>query len=36
MKYLLFAFLLFPCAAFAQHSHTPAKEPAPVALTSAS
>ncbi|HJT65364.1 MAG TPA: hypothetical protein VJ749_02850 [Pyrinomonadaceae bacterium] len=35
MKYLLLALLLlFPTAAFGQHSHTPTKEPAPVALTS--
>jgi len=36
MKHLLFALLLlFPAAAFAQHSHGPAaKEPAPIALVS--
>src|ERR1044071_88012 len=35
MKHLLSALLLlFPTAVFAQHSHTPAKEPAPVALVS--
>jgi pimeloyl-ACP methyl ester carboxylesterase/tetratricopeptide (TPR) repeat protein len=35
MKHLFLALLLlFPVAAFAQHGHTPAKEPAPVTLTS--
>ena len=34
MKYLLLIVLLFPVAAFAQHSHAPANESAPVALTS--
>src|SRR5436190_6556843 len=35
MKHLLFALLLlFPSAAFGQHSHAPAKEPDPVTLES--
>jgi tetratricopeptide (TPR) repeat protein len=32
MKYVLLALMLLPASAFAQHSHMPAKEPAPVAL----
>src|SRR5689334_24352530 len=34
MRYLLFALLLLPAAAFAQHGHAPMKEPARVTLTS--
>jgi tetratricopeptide (TPR) repeat protein len=35
MRHLFFAFLLlFPISAFGQHSHAPAKAPAPVALAS--
>jgi tetratricopeptide (TPR) repeat protein len=34
MRYVLLALLLLPVAAFGQHGHAPAKEPAPVALVS--
>jgi tetratricopeptide (TPR) repeat protein len=33
-RYVLFGLLLFPVAAFGQHGHAPAKEPAPIALVS--